>query len=104
MVDLSQIPDYEPADDAASSTESSVDEEGDSDDEDFIDDGEDVMEEERFSQHINSDEAKEATQGEGFMDSNATLDGNGLASQTSSGPDDSQSLARAGGAHTTTIT
>ena len=38
VVDLSQIPEYEPADDASSSTECSSDQEGDSDDEDFIDD------------------------------------------------------------------
>lgn len=43
VVDLSQIPEYEPADSAASSTESSLDQEGDSDDEDFIDDGGDMM-------------------------------------------------------------
>ena len=90
MVDLSQIPEYERADDAASSTESSSDEEGDSDDEYFIDDREDVMEDERFWQRVGSDEAKEAAQGGGFMDSNATLDGHDLTFPTFSGPDNSK--------------
>ena len=90
MVDLSQIPEYERADDAASSTESSSDEEGDSDDEDFIDDGENVMEDERFWQRVDSDETKEAAQGEGFMFSIATLDGHDLTLPASSGPDSSK--------------
>ena len=59
---LSQIPDYESADDGASSIEFSSDQEGDSDDEDAIDDGEDVMENERFGQHVDLDEV-EAAQG-----------------------------------------
>ena len=89
FVDLSQIPDYEPADDGASSTESSLDEERDSDDEDAIDDGEDVMENERFGRHVEFDEA-EATQDGESIDSNATFDGHGLTSPTPSGPDNSK--------------
>ena len=86
MVDFSQIPEYERADDAASSTESSSDEEGDSDDEYFIDDRENVMEDER----ADSDEAKEAAQRGGSMDWKATLDGHDLTFPTSSEPDNSK--------------
>lgn len=90
MVDLSQIPEYQRADYAVSSTESSSDEEGDSDDEDFIDDREDVMEDERFWQRVDSDKTMEAAQGGGLMDSNTTLDDHDLTSPTSSGPEDSK--------------
>lgn len=90
MVDLSQIPEYQRADYAVSSTESSSDEEGDSDDEDFIDDREDVMEDERFWQRVDSDKTVEAAQGGGLMDSNTTLDDHDLTSPTSSGPEDSK--------------
>ena len=89
MVDLSQIPEYEPADDGASSTESSSDQEGDSDDEDAIDDGEDVMEVERFGRHADFDEA-EAAQGGGSIDSNVTPVGHGLTCPALSGPDNSE--------------
>ena len=81
FVDLSQIPDYEPADDGASSTESSSDQEEDSDDEDAIDDGEDVMENERFGQHVDFDEAGATQDGES-IDSTLTLNGHGLTSPT----------------------
>ena len=88
-VDLSQIPDYEPADDGASSIESSSDQEGDSDDEDAIDDGEDVMENERFGRHVDLDEV-EAAQGGGSIDSDVTLNGNGLTSPAIPEPDNSE--------------
>ena len=88
-VDLSQIPDYEPADDGASSIEFSSDQEGDSDDEDAIDDGEDVMENERFGRHVDLDEV-EAAQGGGSIDSDVTLDGNGLTSPALPEPDNSE--------------
>ena len=88
-VDLSQIPDYEPADDGASSIEFSSDQEGDSDDEDAIDDGEDVMENERFGRHVDLDEV-EAAQGGGTIDSDVTLDGNGLTSPALPEPDNSE--------------
>ena len=87
MIDLSQIPEYERADDAASSTEFSSDEEEDSEDEYAIDDGEDVMEAERFGQRVDSDEDEEAAPGGGFLDSNTTLDGHNLAFQISPGTD-----------------
>ena len=88
-VDLSPIPDYEPADDGASSIESSSDQEGDSDDEDAIDDGEDVMENERFGRHVDLDEV-EAAQGGGSIDSDVTLDGNGLTSPALPEPGNSE--------------
>ena len=90
MVDVSQIPEYKRADDAASSTEFSSDEEEDSDDESFIDDSEDVMELERLRQCFGPDPVKEAGQGGEFMDSNATIDGQELRLPTSSGPDNSK--------------
>ena len=89
IVNLSRIPDYERADDAASSTAPSSDQEGDSDDEDFIDDGEDMMEDERFGRYVDFDEAKTAQDGES-TDSDATLDAYGLNSPTLLGPDDSE--------------
>ena len=86
MVDLSQIPGYEPADNAASSTDSSSDQEADSSDESAIDDGEDIMEVERFGRPVGFDEA-EAAQGGGSIDSNVTLDIHGLGSPALSVPD-----------------